>query len=479
MQHPDLLHHDHLETSVILEPDVLVLGAGLTGLALSAFLRHRGINSLVIERSDRLGGQIQTLTQGEFVFETGPSTGIISRPEVAELFDLLPDRELMQTALPSSKRRLIYKRGKFHPLPSGGYSAFSTSLFSWRDKLRILGEPWRIAGTNPNESVADLVVRRLGRSYLDYAVDPFVGGVYAGDPHQLVTRYALPKLYALEAQYGSFIRGAIAKMRTPRSDRERRATKQTFSSRGGLSRLVEALAGYVGEEHIVAGAEVESLDLNYQGAAGRPRVVVTTSQGRQLVCLPRYIVSAVGPVELASLLSDAPERCLEPLCAMRYAPIVQVAVGYRKAPVAFDAFGGLIPSSEDPEVLGILNPSAGFQGRAPQGGMLLSVFLGGMRSPNTIHRSDDEITQLVSSRLRQMLGIEQTPDLLHIVRHARAIPQYEASTADRLKAIEELESLYPRLIIGGNMLSGIGMADRIGQAYTIADQLLDKLSIKA
>lgn len=466
-----------MEPSRALEPDVLVIGAGLTGLAVATFLRSRGVEPLVVERSERLGGQIQTLERAGFVFETGPSTGIVSRPEVAELFDLLGQEELMQTALPSSKRRLIYKRGAFRPLPSGAGSALRTSLFSWRDKLRILGEPWRAVGIDPDESVADLVARRLGRSYLDYAVDPFVGGIYAGDPHQLVTRYALPKLYALEAQHGSFIRGAIAKMRAPRNARERRATKETFSTRGGLGNLIEALADYVGRERVISRANIETLHLPSAEGEGRPEAIVATARGERLSITPRYIVTTIGTMELARLLSEAPEAYLAPLRAMRYAPVVQVAVGYHKAPVAFDAFGGLVPSLEDREVLGILNPSAGFRGRAPQGGMLLSVFLGGMRSPEVIERSDEAISQLVRARLEQMLGITQSPDLLYITRHKRAIPQYEASTSERLRAIEALERLYPHLIIGGNMHSGIGMADRIGQASLIADQLTSRLHI--
>ncbi len=477
MQYRDLSHLSLVEPSQALEPDVLVIGAGLTGLAVATFLRSRGVEPLVVERSERLGGQIQTLERAGFVFETGPSTGIVSRPEVAELFDLLGQEGLMQTALPSSKRRLIYKRGAFRPLPSGAGSALRTSLFSWRDKLRILGEPWRAAGADPDESVADLVVRRLGRSYLDYAVDPFVGGIYAGDPHQLVTRHALPKLYALEAQHGSFIRGAIAKMRVPRNARELRATKETFSTRGGLGSLIEALADYVGRERIISRASIETLHLPSAEGGDSPEAIVATARGERLRIAPRYIVTTIGTMELAHLLAGAPEACLAPLRAMRYAPVVQVAVGYHKAPVAFDAFGGLVPSLEDREVLGILNPSAGFEGRAPQGGMLLSVFLGGMRSPEVIERSDEAITQLVRARLEQMLGITQAPDLLYIARHKRAIPQYEASTTERLRAIEALERLYPHLVIGGSMHSGIGMADRIGQASLIAGQLTTRLHI--
>ena len=148
----------------------------------------------------------------------------------------------METARESSKCRLIWKGNKFHALPSGPLSAITTPLFTLSDKFRILGEPWRKKGTDPDEPVGSLAQRRLGRSFYEYAVDPFVSGVYAGDPMKLTTRYALPKLYNLEARYGSFIRGAMAKAKEPKTDRDRLVTKKVFSARGGLEHLVEALA---------------------------------------------------------------------------------------------------------------------------------------------------------------------------------------------------------------------------------------------
>ena len=104
--------------------------------------------------------------------------------------------------------------------------ACDNPLFRWRDKFGILLEPFRTKGTNPDETVGALTIRRLGRSYLDYAVDPFLSGVYAGDPMRLVTRYAMPKLYNLEQNYGSFIRGAFAKAKQPKSDRDKLANQE-------------------------------------------------------------------------------------------------------------------------------------------------------------------------------------------------------------------------------------------------------------
>ena len=137
----------------------------------------------------------------------------------------------------------------------------------------------------------------------------------------------------------------------------------------------------------------------------------------------------------------------------------------------FYAFGGLVPSLEDDELLGILHPSACVPDRAPRGGTLLSIFLGGMRSPQLIDRSDEEIRQLVTERMSRLLGIDTPPDLFHIFRHPLAIPQYEASSGTRLAAIDTLQRRYPGLILAGNIKGGIGMADRIRQATELAEQL--------
>ena len=218
--------------------DAVVIGAGLTGLTTAHTLKKRGKSVVVVEKKNRIGGQIQTHQQGDFTFESGPNTGIVSYPEVAELFqDLEKWGCQLEEAHEEARQRWIWKGTKFHALPANPIAALRTPLFTWRDKWGILREPFRPKGTNPNEDVATMVVRRLGKSYLDYAVDPFISGVYAGNPHTLITRFALPKLYNLEQNYGSFIRGAIAKSKEKKSHRDRLATKKVFSAVGGLQAM--------------------------------------------------------------------------------------------------------------------------------------------------------------------------------------------------------------------------------------------------
>ena len=155
------------------------------------------------------------------------------------------------------------------------------------------------------------------------------------------------------------------------------------------------------------------------------------------------------------------------MSTLTYAPVVQVAVGFKDVQGrSFQAFGGLVPSTAGRKVLGILFPSSCFSHRAPEGGALFSVFMGGVRHPEWVEASDEAITKTVLDELQTMLGLPRDlqPDLVRIFRHPRAIPQYEASSAQRFAAIAALQSQYPTLTLAGNLRDGIGMSDRIKQA---------------
>lgn len=444
--------------------EIVVIGAGLTGLSTAFHLHRQGRDVVILEKADRVGGQIHTYHENGFTFESGPNTGVVSFPEVAELFQMLEGSCQLEIARESSKRRLIWKGDRFHELPSSPVSAITTPLFRLSDKFRILGEPWRKKGTDPDEPVGALAARRLGKSFYEYAVDPFVSGVYAGDPMKLTTRYALPKLYNLEANYGSFIRGAIAKAKEPKTDRDRLATKKVFSAVGGLQRLVEAL----------------SKDLRIITSANNLKVMPTadgqwscTYNGtEEIVC--RKVVTTVGAYALPALLPFIPEAQMQKMSNLFYAPIIQVILGVKNTRgLDFPAFGGLVPSKEQKRVLGILFPSSCFEQRCPDGGALYSYFIGGARHTDYLQKSDDEICEITLEAFHSMLKYpaDMQPDLLRIFRHEHAIPQYWSDSGERFATIEALQHQYPGLILAGNMRDGIGMGNRIHQGATIANSI--------
>ena len=454
--------------------DVIIIGAGLTGLATAYYLKESGLNIVILEKDDRIGGVIRTYHEDGFVFEAGPNTGVVSNPEVAELFEELSDSCKLEIANPDAKRRLIWKSGQWHALPSGLLSAIKTPLFSAKDKFRILGEPFRKKGTDPFESIADLVLRRLGKSYLDYAVDPFISGIYAGNPSNLITRFALPKLYALEQNYGSFIKGAFKKGFEPKDPRMKKATREVFSAEQGLGSFIQALGTSIGENNICLNAE------NVEVKAQHNQYTVNASiKGKAVAFEADYVVSTTDAGSLVSLLPFLDAQELSVLTNLEYARIVQVVLGFKKwQGIGLNAFGGLVPSIEKRKILGILFPSSFFKNRAPEQGALLSLFMGGARRPELVDLNDNEIKALVFKEVQEMLQVPNiNPDVFRIFRYHRAIPQYGRSSGERLEAIHKIQHQYPGLILAGGIRDGIGMADRIKQAKTIAVEILASESV--
>ncbi|MCO5252129.1 MAG: protoporphyrinogen oxidase [Candidatus Kapabacteria bacterium] len=452
--------------------DVVVIGGGLTGLTLAYYLKKAGVRFLLLESNKRVGGVIQTITEDGFVFETGPNSGIISSIEAVELFDELKKDCNLEIANPNSNDRWIWKKGKWHSLPTTIPAGIKTKLFSLGDKLKLLTEPFLPKGKNPDETVADLVLRRLGKSFLDYAVDPFISGIYAGNPYKLVTRHALPKLYNLEQNYGSFIRGAIKKKFEPKNPSIQKVSREIFSMELGMQKLIDALENKIGNKNILL--NINNLEINPKN---QPYKINYDINGEQNEILADNIVTTTGAASLINIFRNHPEIDISDIANLKYTKVVQLIAGYKNwQGIKLKAFGGLVPSVEKRDILGLLFISSLFHDRAPKGGALISAFMGGERRPDIIEKSDSEITQIVKSEIADMLGHSTPePDLLKIFRYERAIPQYEASSQLRFEQIARIENEFKGLILAGNIRSGIGMADRIAQGRQIADKLIKEI----
>lgn len=450
----------------------VIVGGGLTGLSLAAGLDRAGVGFVLLERSERLGGQIRTIREQGFTYEVGPNTGTVSTPEVAELFEYASPEASLVTARPEANSRWIWKGDRFHAIPSGIISGLRTPLYTWKDKLGIPLEPFRRRGTDPNESVGALAERRLGKSIVDYTIDPFIGGIYAGDPYRLVTRFALPKLYNLEQKYGSFIGGSIRKSREPKSERERKATKKIFNAEGGLERLVEAIGRKITRHgEVILGA----LGIRIEPTDGEPhRFRITYEEGgtkRVVTC--DHVVTTVRADLLPGLFPPEWVGRFDTIVTTPYAPITEVVVGFEHLPgVPRNAFGALVPSREQRKILGILFPGSCFEGRVPyEDGALFTIFMGGERNRDLFFASSkEEQARDALEELYAMMKIpmEHRPDLVHVERYEKAIPQYDHGTENRLEEIRRLEESHPGLYIAGGVRDGIGMANRIAQGMQIA-----------
>lgn len=436
--------------------DTVVVGGGISGLTTAFHLARAGRRVAVLEAADRVGGAIETFSDGEWRFEMGPNTVLESDPSVSRLLQESGLDGEKITAAPSARRRYLYKGGRLIPLPGGPGSFLTTPLFPASAKLRVLREPWigrPSAGTE--ESIAQFFRRRLGQAFLDYAAGPFVSGVYAGDPERLSARWAMPRMHALEERHGSLIRGVLAGRKPP-------ARGAMFSFREGLEELPRKLAREIGD--------VRTGVLCHKMIRTEVGFRVETSAGP--VEADR-VVLAVPADAAARLLEEATSGASRLFAEIPYAAVAILSLGFRREAVGhpLGGFGFLAPRKEGVHVLGCLFPSEIFPGRAPAGHVALAAFAGGRTNPEIMGWNDERLAAILLSDLHGPLDLKEEPVFRLIRRWPRAIPQYEIGHGRFVERAREIEQALPGLRFGGNYLGGVSVPDCIKNATALAEAL--------
>jgi protoporphyrinogen/coproporphyrinogen III oxidase len=455
--------------------DVLVIGGGITGLAVAHGLKRQGRDVHLVEASQRFGGVIESERTGEFLAEHGPNTVLATTAEIHRLVDEAGLSQRLQWADSQAGTRFIVRDRRLHAVPGGPMSFLTTPLFSPGAKLRLLAEPF-IAASPPDaeETLASFVLRRLGREFLDYAINPMVSGVYAGRPEELEVRSAFPKVHNLEQQYGSLIKGAVLGA----WDRRKRAKEgdvakdraRLMSFPEGIEEFTTALARGLGDR-AQRGARVRALA--FDGKTWKATLDV--DNGGPSTLHARAVVPAVPGKTLHQLI---PDPDLAPLAQLPNPPVSVVFFGYESDPGGIEraGFGYLIPEKEPFHTLGTLWSSTLFPGRAPTGGAALTTFVGGRRAPDNATLPDDELIALVRGDVRALMGITAEPDLTRIGRYPEAIPQYTVGHRRRTEAAEAVERRHTGLYIGSSVVGGVSVGDRIRRAAALVERIDGDLS---
>ncbi len=447
--------------------EVVILGAGISGLTVGFFLKKAGFTPLILEADGDVGGTIRSCFIDGFLVESGPNSALETTPLFGQLFDETGIREDVVYAASAGARRYVLRGGRLHPLPLDPLAFVRSRLWSIRGKLRVLAEPFQPPGRG-EESVAQFVRRRLGQEFLDYAINPFVAGVYAGDPEQLSIRFAFPKVFALEQKYGGLIIGALrSRKERARRNETARVSAAMFSFRRGMATFPRALAAALGER----------IRLN------APARKVSTSAGKFLVTaeiegkpetFPADILVVSTPAyRAAELIESLSEPLAQQLARIPYPPVAEVVFGYRQECIGIplDGFGFLVPEKEKRRILGTMWNSALFPDRAPSGYVALTTFVGGARAPHLVGLSDRELVAAVAAELADIMKIDGGPEFVHITRWERAIPQYTLEYGHILQALETVERSYPGLYFVANYRGGIAVGDCLSSAFRAAEQI--------
>ncbi len=450
---------------------VIVIGAGITGLACALRLHRSGIRVILLEASESPGGVIGTCEKNGFLFEAGPQCPRFARP----LWDIVREVELEDEFLPSrpGARRFILKDGQLHEAPFSVRRFISTRLVGASSKFRLLTEALR--RDNPpagEESLAEFVRRKFDDDVLSYLVDPFISAIYAGDAEQMGLESAFPFLARWERERGSVVRGAIrsrnpglsASPQAASSPAGRKTLDLTESLprmgsfRAGLAALPKAIAAKLGDS-ISFGTRVESIEplAANGGSAGGWRL--RPSGGEEIFGLA--VVVTAPAYESARLLHASTPKLSTMLAEISYAPMAVVSSGYDRAQVRnpLRGFGVLIPRREKLNTFFSVWNSSLFDGRAPAGKVLMTSFTGGATNPSIVGRDAAEIAEIVEEEMAVVLGIDGPPVERAVWKYPRALPQFNLGHARRIAAIREALVELPGLYLAGNYLQGRSLGD--------------------
>jgi protoporphyrinogen/coproporphyrinogen III oxidase len=431
---------------------VVVVGAGAAGMGAALALRDRGVEPLLLEAEDRAGGKLGTESRRGFLLERA-ALGLLDRTgELAELCGKLGLAPC--PASPAASLRFLERGGTVHALPRGLGEALRTRLLSAREKLGLLGEPFRRPAPEGG-TVAEFFLHRLGPGGL-FLGDAIQTGIHAGDPEQLELRTAFPALAALtRAGRGSLVRGALA----GRKGKGKRRPARLASFRGGMQELVDALA-----RRTLPQLRARLLAVRRAGPGYRLQVEAAGAASE--IDAERVIVALPAP-RAAEVLEGLDAALAARLRQLRAAAVTLVHLAVEPQDVAplHQGFGLLRPGRP---VLGALFPAALWPERAPGGQALLTALVGGARHPQAGALPDEELVRLVRDELR----LPRQPELLRVVRWVQAIPQYEPGHGARIAEIERLTAGHPGLLLAGAWYRGVGVLDCLRDGRNAAEQLL-------
>ncbi len=458
---------------------VLVVGGGITGLTAAYTLGRAGIPTTLVEATDRLGGKVRTERIDGFLVESGPDSFISHRPAALELCRELG---LGDAIVRPTDPRVVNVRtgGRFVRLPDGMGLVLptrvgpfiATDMFSPLEKLRMgLDLVLPRDGLDRDVSVGAFLRRRLGDVLVDRLAGPLIGGVYGTPIDELSLDAVVPQLREAERDHRSLLLASLA---------QGRARKQ--SDEGGGSPFV-SLAGGMGQ---LTAALVEAIERSW-GVEVRMKSTAIALEGRgggfdvrlangELLRPEAVVLASPGPVT-AGLLDEIAPAAAAHVRSITHGSTAVVSLGYRldQFPAPLEGHGFLVAGTEPLAVDACTMSSLKWAGRAPDGTVLLRVFIRS-RSPGVLAGSDAKLVALVERDLALAMGVHGAPILARVARSIGQMPRYTVGHLDRVAGASAALAGLPNLAIAGAAFRGVGVPDCIAQGRAAAARVGEVLS---
>ena len=450
---------------------VAVIGAGISGLACAYRLQQLGLDVTVFESNSAAGGLIDSVQKEGLLFEAGPQS-FQGTPALLELVRELGLDSRLQKADPRAPRYVLL-HGHLRKIPMSPQALLASTLLNPISRWKIASEPFKKSRPpGDEESVAAFVRRKFGNEILEYLVAPFVSGVYAGDPEKLSLKAAFPTLDEWERQYGSVLRGAM-KSRPPKEQRTGAPPLCSFTH--GVATLPRAMAAKLGDA-----LQYETRTVSVDSASGGQHSHVGTGSAcevrlvhndQEQSAIADAVVIATPAYAAAHLLETSAPHLAQTLSGIAYAPVAVVACTYYRQQVGdpLEGFGFLVPRGEKVRTLGTVWNSSLFPGRAHEGSVTITSFIGGATDPEIMELHEENIAAIVTEENARILGITGPPVDVAVWKYPRALPQYNLGHGHIVEAIRDAERASPGLFFAGNYLEGPAVGKCVENGFQTAE----------
>lgn len=447
-----------------------IVGGGVSGLASAYFLARKGIRSVLIEKSSRLGGLIQTDVVHGCELEAGPDSFLATKTSVAEVTRQLGIESQLIDSNDERRRIFIVRHGRLVPMPAGMVmmvpgdlpAVMQSDFFSAEAKLRFETElSFEPRVRNADVSIREFVNDHFGPESLQYVTEPLLSGVYGGDAGELSTQSVLPRFLEYERTYGSLVR-AVQQERSLET-----APKGSLfrSFRGGMQTLTDALAKAAAP--YVTMVSAEACETVRSGAGWSVRL-----DSGEVVNARQLILACPAHVS-ACLLRSAEPALSDQLAAIPYSSAILVSLVYSREEFDYqlDGFGFLVPRPERRSVAAATWVSTKFPERTPPELVALRAFIVGQDAIELMNASDPDLTRIAREEFKRLMDVGVTPKFEAVYRWPKSMPQYVVGHQARQEGIRQFLHQSPGLHLCGNAYNGVGIPDCIQLASDVAETI--------
>ncbi|MDI6821925.1 MAG: protoporphyrinogen oxidase [Actinomycetota bacterium] len=465
---------------------VVIVGGGISGLTAAYKIRKKSseanlpIEVLLIEEKKRLGGIFLTEKANDFLIEGGPDSFESEKPHTLALAEELGIAERVIGCNEEAHLTFIFWNNKLWSLPRGLLalaptrisSIFLCPLLSWSGKMRALLDFMIPPLGNKDEeiSLAEFYKRRFGKEVFDRVVEPLLGSIYACIPEIISIKSCWPRALILEKEYGSLLRGMLARRKMAKKKAKQKPVFMTFKE--GMSELTNTLAEHIGSENFITGRKPVSLKQN----SGKGFTLLLDDGGT--ITADACILATAPSYATAQIVRNIDPSLADILLKIPYVSSATISLGYEREKLShpLQGFGVLVSRQEKLQIKAISWSSTKFAYRAPEGYVLIRCFIGTAQGEGIVYQSDEEILKVVKEELKKIMGINSEPILTKIYRWENSMPQYLLGHGERVRFIEQrLTHKYPGLYLIGNAYHGIGINDCIYNATQAAEGTIEFL----